>query len=171
MRYNDNTMIPQVADSALWFLYTTPAYCWYKNDASTKNSGALYNFYAVSSGILAPLGWHVATDAEFMGLLNLYGGQTQAASDAMREVGTTHWPAPNTGATNSSGFTGIPTGSRSNSFYPGGFYPDPTYTGQWWTSTAVNAGQGWFYDIGETWSEKFYSPNYGGMGVRCVRDY
>jgi uncharacterized protein (TIGR02145 family)/uncharacterized repeat protein (TIGR02543 family) len=176
-RFNDNTMIPLVTDSGSWFNSSSAAYCWYNNDPSYKNSwGAIYNFYAASSGKLAPTGWHVPTDAEWMALLNFYGGQTQAASDALRETGTAHWSAPNTGATNSSGFSAVPTGTRSNPYNPGGFFPDITIPGQpnagfWWTSTAVNAGQGWFYDVGETWSEKFYSPNYGGMGVRCVRDY
>ena len=47
------------------------------------------------------------------------------------EAGTGLWHAPNTGATNSSGFTGLPGGYRDND---GTFY-DIGYNGYWWSST------------------------------------
>ena len=66
-KYNDGTAIPLVTDSTAWTSLLTPAYCWYNYDATTyKNTyGALYNWYAVNTGKLAPIGWHVATDAEW----------------------------------------------------------------------------------------------------------
>ena len=169
-RYNDGTMIPEVTDNGTWNAYSSPAFCWYKNNATAyKNSyGALYNWYTASSGKLAPTGWHVAADAEWMAMFNYYTGQSQATSDALREAGTTHWPAPNTGATNSSGFTAIPTGTRFNN--GGGFSSDTTNWGAWWTSTA-NGGNGWFYDVEPTFCEQFYSSPNAGFSIRCVRDY
>ena len=52
----------------------------------------------------------------------------------MKETGTTHWFTPNTGATNESGFTGLPAGLRGS----GG--PEPLFNftgacGYYWSST------------------------------------
>jgi hypothetical protein len=48
----------------------------------------------------------------------------------MKDAGTAHWN-PNVGATNSSGFTGLPGGYRDfiGPFYSVGYY------GYWWSST------------------------------------
>jgi uncharacterized protein (TIGR02145 family) len=45
-----------------------PAYCYYNNTTnadSIKKFGALYNWYTVYTGKLAPAGWHVPTDSEW----------------------------------------------------------------------------------------------------------
>jgi hypothetical protein len=49
----------------------------------------------------------------------------------MKDAGTAHWNNPNVGATNSSGFTGLPGGYRDfiGPFYSVGYY------GYWWSST------------------------------------
>ena len=74
-RYNDGAPIPLVTDSAAWSLLTTPGYCWYNNDIANKNpNGALYNWFAVNTGKLAPTGWHVPTDAEWTILTTFLGG-------------------------------------------------------------------------------------------------
>jgi uncharacterized protein (TIGR02145 family) len=52
-------------------------------------------------------GWHLPTNAEYITLVTYLGGEN-GASYSLRETGTTHWTAPNTGATNSSGFTARP---------------------------------------------------------------
>ena len=70
-KYNDGTSIPIITDSYSWPDMTSAAYCWYNNDISNKNTnGALYNWYAVNSGKLAPSGWHIPSDAEFTILEN-----------------------------------------------------------------------------------------------------
>src|ERR1035437_3551657 len=55
-QYNDGTTIPNVTDITSWANLTTGAYSWYNNDAGTyKNTyGALYNWYTVNTGKLAP---------------------------------------------------------------------------------------------------------------------
>src|ERR1035437_1170072 len=44
-KFNDDTAIPNVTDDTSWGALTTPAYCWYNNDAATYKAtyGALYN--------------------------------------------------------------------------------------------------------------------------------
>ena len=104
-RYNDGSPIPFVTDSSSWSNLTTPGYCWYNNDTTNKNTyGALYNWFAVNTGKLAPTGWHVPTDDEWTTLTTYLGGES-IAGGKLKETGTTHWRTPNAGATNEIGFT------------------------------------------------------------------
>jgi uncharacterized protein (TIGR02145 family)/uncharacterized repeat protein (TIGR02543 family) len=167
--YNDGSSIPLVTDSTYWNR-TTHAYCWYGNNESNKTPyGALYNWYAVDHGGLAPKGWHVATYAEWELLLSNTGGYS-AAGGKLKEAGLTHWNTPNQGATNEFGFTALPGGWRENT----GTFSSLTTTGDWWTATAYpyNSTDVWekrmFYyytDVYEYGVDKKY-----GMSVRCVRD-
>src|ERR1035437_4904310 len=110
--YRNGDLIPEVTDGSAWSALTAGAWCWYNNDSATNAStyGKLYNWYAVNDPRgLAPTGWHVPSDAEWTTLSTCLGGNA-VAGGAMKETGTTHWTSPNTGATNSSGFTGLPGG-------------------------------------------------------------
>jgi uncharacterized protein (TIGR02145 family) len=93
---------------------TTPVYCWYNNEATTFKAtyGALYNWYAVNTGNICPLGWHVPSDAEFTTLTTFIDGN---AGGMLKETSTVHWTSPNTGATNEYGFTARPGGDRGGS--------------------------------------------------------
>ncbi len=65
-KFKDSTTIPQVTDSLVWSALTTPGYCYYNNLTTNKDKyGALYNWHTVSTGKLAPDGWHVPTDDEW----------------------------------------------------------------------------------------------------------
>lgn len=129
--YNDGSKIPIVTDSATWMGLSTGAYCYYKNDSLSNKAtyGALYNWYAVNTAKLAPTGWHVPTDAEWTTLTNYLGG-INVAGGKLKEVGTAHWSSPNTGATNESGFTALPSGYR----YELGFVEKGWMT-SFWSST------------------------------------
>jgi len=74
--YNDGTEIPIVTDKTEWLNLSTAAYCWYdNNDTIYKNTyGALYNWYAVNTEKLCPVGWHVTSNAEWITLAYLFGG-------------------------------------------------------------------------------------------------
>ncbi len=112
-KYRNGDPIANVTDNTAWKGLTTGAYCWYNNDATNKDTyGALYNWHAVSdSRAIAPAGWHVPTDAE-RAALDTYLGGSSVAGGPMKEAGLVHWTTPNTGATNSSGFTAVPAGYR-----------------------------------------------------------
>lgn len=132
-RYNDGTLIPLVTDPNLWINSTSAGYCWYNNDSLTYKDvyGALYNWYAVNTGKLAPTGWHVPTQAEWTTLANYLGG-IDLAGGKLKEEGTTHWNDPNTGASNETGFLALPGGYRSSL---NGTYVNNGNWGCWWTST------------------------------------
>jgi len=115
--YNNGDVIPNVTDQTAWNGLTTGALCAYDNDQNNvKTYGYLYNYYVISDprGI-CPAGWHVPSLAEWETLSQACGGDA-VAGGALKEAGTTHWDAPNTGATNSSGFTALPGGVRLDGF-------------------------------------------------------
>ncbi|HRZ42859.1 MAG TPA: FISUMP domain-containing protein [Bacteroidales bacterium] len=169
-KYNNGSAIPLVPDNNVWSTLSTPAYCWYNNDYSTYGSvhGALYNWFAVETGNLCPTGWHVPTDAEWTVLTDFLGG-SNVAGGPLKETGTTHWNTPNTGATNSSGFTALPGGLRSD--YDGLFKNIGIY-GYWWSSSAYSPTLFWgrvlcYNNSGVT---SGYDDNNYGLSVRCVKD-
>jgi uncharacterized protein (TIGR02145 family) len=109
--YNDGTPIPLVTDNTSWGALTSDGYCWYQNDEGTYKDtyGALYNAYAVSKRNLCPTGWHVPTEGQWLTLRDYLGGRAVAGGKLKSSTG---WSAPNSGADNSSGFTGLPGGTR-----------------------------------------------------------
>ncbi len=140
-KYNDGEDIPNVTNGTIWDGLTTPAYCWYNNDYSTYGSvyGALYNWYAVNTGKLCPVGWHVPSDAEWTQLTDFLGGES-VAGGKLKETGTTHWNSPNTGATNETSFTALPSGVRVGEVFSG-----IQFFGNWWSATEREFITSWLY--------------------------
>jgi uncharacterized protein (TIGR02145 family) len=167
--YNDGSPITPVTDNNVWGTLTTPAYCWYNNDADTyKNTyGALYNWYAVNTGKLCPAGWHVPSDAEWNTLVTYLGGDS-VAGGKLKEAGTAHWVTPNTGATNSSGFTALPAGSHYSN---GSFYYNGKY-GWWWSTTESSATKVWhmYVDYNTATISRTDAAKAIGFSVRCIKD-
>ena len=83
----------------------------------------------------------------------------------MKEAGYDHWNSPNTGATNSSGWTGLPGGYR----YSGGFdYDGITGTGGLLQSPVPT--HGYVYWTTSTTMSAEPQRRYYGFSARCVRD-
>jgi len=166
--FNDGTQIPNVMDNSAWCNLSTPGYCWYDNNISNKVSyGALYNWYAVNTGRLAPAGWHVSSDAEWTILLDYFGGEI-VAGGKLKETGFAHWSSPNSGATNETGFSALPGGLRASG--PGFSYLG--YYGYWWSSTDIDAGFAWRRHMGYDYSYSFRDDfnKKSGFSVRCLKD-
>jgi uncharacterized protein (TIGR02145 family) len=165
-RYNDGTSIPTGLSNAAWGAATNGAYSIYENDASNDTTyGKLYNWYAVNSGKLAPAGWHIPSDAEWTVLTDFLGGLAVAGGNMKSVAG---WKVPNTGATNNSGFTGLPAGYRN---YIGQFKDIGSY-GFFWSSNEDDTDNAWHRDLRYNYSGagKFSDYKEGGFSVRCVRD-
>lgn len=169
-RYNNGEIIPNITDSLAWSSLTTGARSYFDNDSSGNDSiyGPLYNWYAVSnSKKICPVGWHVPTDAEWTSVETFLGGSI-IAGGKMKESGTFHWLSPNTGATNSSGFTSLPGGCR---------YLDHTYqyineNGLWWTYTSFNSINAWsryMWYLNEG-VDRNPTPKKCGLNVRCIKN-
>jgi uncharacterized protein (TIGR02145 family) len=84
-----------------------------KNEANIDIYGYLYGWDTAQN--VAPSGWRLPTESEWMRLVNFLGG-TNVAGGKMKETGTTHWDESNMGADNSSGFTALPGGMYSPNF-------------------------------------------------------
>ncbi len=81
-------------------------------EEAVSNFGRLYNIRAVLNPRgLCPEGWHIPSRLEIESLVNFLGGPEVAGGKLKSiEVSTNSWRFPNTGATNSSGFTALPGG-------------------------------------------------------------
>ncbi len=165
VRYNDLTDIPLVTDDIEWSNLTSPGYCLYNNVVATY--GNLYNWFAVNTGKLCPVGWHVPADEEWTTLTTNLGGES-VAGGKLKEAGISHWASPNTGATNARGFVALPGGFRSYS----GVFSSITFEGNWWSSTSnpptIAMPRGMSYN-----SVGIYMPDFSkrsGFAVRCVKD-
>jgi len=148
---------------------TTPAYCWLDNNPTNKDVyGALYNWYAVNSGKLAPTGWHVSTAEDWKKLTKSVGGG--AGGGKLKEAGTAHWrySADMVINKNEYGFSARPGAYRfgSGRFFPAGLM------GCYWDSDSVDATSAWMREM----RDGTPSVNYGiveknfGLSVRCVKD-
>jgi len=168
-RYNDGTSIQLVTDTAAWRqLATSPGYCWYNNNVIIYGNtyGAMYNWYTVNTGKLAPTGWHVPTDAEWTILTVFLGGES-VAGGKLKETGFAHWLNPNTEATNETGFTAMGGGWRDR--YDGSSYKSLNEYGYWWSSTSGDGrGREINYYTGNVKRANYYA-NYG-FSVRCVKN-
>jgi uncharacterized protein (TIGR02145 family) len=178
--YANGDPIPNVTDNTAWTQLTTGAWAHYDNNASYENPyGKLYNWYAVSDPRnVCPTNWHVPTDAEWNTLVgyldptydpNAYGSQSVTAGGKMKSTGTQYWIAPNTGATNESGFSGLPGGNRYNG---GGYFGDLGDFGFWWSASESGAGDAWsrflFLSAADVQRSGYGKRN--GFSVRCLRD-
>jgi uncharacterized protein (TIGR02145 family) len=167
--FSDGTEIPLVDDNNTWAKLTTPAYSSYFNDQKGyKNTyGALYNWYAVSSGKLCPVGWHVASEEDWNVLIINQDGLMKAGG-RLKEKGTAAWKIPNTDATNETGFTALPGGYRS---FEGAFNYIGV-SGYWWTSTAYNESSVVFWNLrfrsGTIY--KYRGEKVCGFSVRCIKN-
>lgn len=166
-RYNDGTDIPLVTNQTEWSSLTSPGYCWYNNNEVNYKEpyGALYNWYVADTNIICPVGWHIPSLTEYNSLIEYFGG-TELAGGKLKEAGTKHWASPNEGATNESGFTGLPGGYRSSSF------DNIRLRGYIWSSTSQSSSLAYYlylYFITDNAYVNWFSKMIG-CSIRCIKD-
>ena len=186
-RYRNGDSIPNVTVAEVWTNLTTGGYCNYNNEpnlATNYGYGRLYNWYAVSDSCnLAPVGWHVSTDADWTTLENYlitngynYDGTKAGNFIAKSLAATTYWSTYSTigsigydlSKNNKSGFTALPGGYRVSN---GSFY-NIGYHAFWWTSTessSMNAVYRYLHYSSSSLSVYPDAKNWG-RSVRCVKD-
>jgi uncharacterized protein (TIGR02145 family) len=172
--YRNGDAIPTNLDDAIWQGTTSGAWAYYNNDASYACPyGKLYNGFACADARqLCPAGWHVPTDAEWTILTDFLGGEALAGGK-MKTTGTSEaatglWYSPNTGATNSSGFSGAPGGARGNL----GVYVYMGNNGYWWSSSEGTALNEWcrYLNYDDSLVDRNTYGKHAGFSVRCLRD-
>lgn len=156
---------------------TTPYYYVYGYDGTnvadakaTANYityGVLYNWEAAKAA--CPAGWHLPSDAEWTELIDYLGG-TSLAGGKLKEMGTTHWKSPNTGANNETGFRALPGGFRGHGIIPT-FY-NIGEEGMWWSSTGDHPAAAWQRQMRHNSSDVIRDDLLKELGfsVRCVKD-
>lgn len=164
-----NILIPIVTDPVMWSSVTTPARCWINNDSAGYHDvyGPLYNWYTLNFSEICPAGWHTPTHEDWSSMTAYLGG-TSIAGGKLKETGTLHWTSPNSGATNESGFTALPGGSRSAT--NGSFNP-PGNWGSFWSATEQSATVAYsrLLGFGTTIISSVNDNKHYGFSVRCVR--
>jgi uncharacterized protein (TIGR02145 family) len=164
--YQDGTNIER-ANLAFSRSVVLPSWCYYNYDISNDITyGKLYNGYAVNdSRNICPVGFRIPTRADFNTLNSFLGTN---AGGKLKEAGLSHWASPNTGATNSSGFTGLPGGYMGDAGSPSNI----TLQGYFWTSTSNGSTNYIRYlrsgDALFTESTAFVLA--GGASVRCIKN-
>ncbi len=165
---------------------TIEKYCYNNEEDSCSVYGGLYQWdemmQYVASGAdvqgICPTGWHLPTDDEWK-TMEMQLGMSQSEADytgwrgtdeggKMKEVGTAHWNSPNSAATNSSGFTALPGGSRSSS----GSFNSLGHLGHWWSSSELSGTYAWYrglsYAVGQVYRD--YGDKTYGYSVRCLKN-
>ena len=193
-QYADGSPISMVSDEAEWEALSaeTMAYCWYDNLTGYKDTtGALYTWAAAMNGFpgvdtipsgiqgVCPDGWHLPSDAEWK-VLEMTLGMSQADADKydwrgsdeggqLKEIGFSKWEMPNTGGSNSSGFTAVPGGFRGNK---GVFYSLGQYATFWTASEEGGTDKAWYRTLYFNYETVYRQYNFKSQGfsVRCVQD-
>ena len=144
---------------------TGNSWCYDDNSTNCNTYGRLYDWETALK--VCPRGWHLPSDDEWHVLTDYLGGET-VAGGKMKETGAVHWLSPNTGATNSSGFTALPGGYRSGN---GGFYylTDGAY---FWSSTENSSADAWYRLLAYNYQVviRYYYNKTNGFSCRCCQD-
>lgn len=185
--FNDGSPIPFDPATATWKDNTTPKYCLPRNTTNAaiiRRFGALYNFYAVETGKLAPKGWHVPSGEEWKTferylISNGYNhdGSTTGDKIAAAISARITWTSSTVDGAignrlsqnNRSGFAALGTGFRHES---GIFEPFGRYTG-WWTSTPASHDHAGMIDLHfneDKWSNAHHYRSACAYPVRLIRD-
>ncbi len=177
--YTNGDAIAFNLTNSQWQSITTGAWSNYDNNPAAECPyGKLYNWYAVSDPRgLCPIGWHVPTNNDWNILVSSLDAnanttctlctQSSVAGGALKSMGISYWEA-NVGATNSSGFSGLPSGFRSSN----GSYANAGFLGFYWSSTDYSVGNAYsrinYYNSTDIRSNG--NNKRSGFAVRCIQD-
>ena len=171
---------------------TLEKYCYDDDPANCEIYGGLYQWnemmqYTNTAGTqgICPDGWHIPTDYKWKVLEGTVDSQYPVgdpewddtwwrgldAGGNLKETGTTHWNSPNTGATNSSGFTALPSGYRNTS----GSFSYLGRKGQWWSSSELSDLNAWYRELAYNTDKSYRGSSYNyyktyGRSIRCIKN-
>lgn len=167
--YKNSQAVTNGNDASTWNSATEGLYCEFNGDsANAPKYGRLYNYNAaVNPAGICPAGWHLPTIEEWETMINHLGG-ILVAGGKLKAKGTEQWQAPNTDATNTSGFNALGSGFRVS---------DGTFEGlkkysSFWTATPYDSLTVWnftlAYSDGKVYKSNEEKPS--GKCIRCVKD-
>lgn len=181
-RFSNGDEIPYISPSDFsWSSTDSPAKTWFydswywdTDSASVVNAyGFLYNWYAINdSRNICPTGWRIPNLEDWGTLVNHLGGSEVAGGRMKSAVSEPNnhprWSLPNMGATNESGFTGLPGGVRSD----WGNFWDLGYYGFWWLAGQQTIDSGNSFSLGywDTFTSNYTEYKRAGLSVRCIAE-
>ena len=170
--FRNGEAIPEAKSEKEWVKAVEskqPAWCYYDNDIQNgKKYGKRYNCYAVNdSRGLAPKGYHIPSDAEWTVLTDFLGGEFKAGDKMKSKTGWQKNGKKSGNGNNSSGFNGLPGGSRYND----GPLSNIGMVGFWWSSTENDTSAAWYRLLGYYNGNVYRDFNrWEGYSVRCLKD-
>jgi len=199
LAYLPSVSPPHLGSETSPYYYVYDYYGTDVNTAKDSNNyhiyGVLYNWPAamngqassnsVPSGVqgICPSGWHLPSDEEWKILEgevdSIYGypdpiwdNPVWRGTDVggnLKETDTTHWSSPNTGATNSSGFTALPAGYR---YHNQGEFRGLGLGAHFITSAENGINTEWLRHLnyGRVMARRYNDYKSTGYSVRCLMD-
>lgn len=155
---NDGSSLSSSVAQYFVYGYTGTDVATAKATSNYNTYGVIYNFTA-STGA-CPTGWHLPSETEWQNLAYTVGYPDPGSK--LKEAGTAHWNAPNTGATNSSGFTAL----------PGGLFDGTSFSGIGEYTYFIESQMGNIWGLAyNNWgfTQSYSYTNYTGS-IRCIRD-
>ncbi len=188
-KYNDGTLIPLDASGTTtgnvgetWSGRTTGARTVYEhNNTYLTTYGYLYNWYAATdSKKICPVGWHVPDLPEWNIFLktldpsaaNIVNPGLQSSSAGGKIKTPTGW-ASSSNPSNSTGFSGLPAGTRYGTGFGPGFFNDLTDHTYWWsTTTNANNTSAWDISIWDSANDldAYLESLDSGNSIRCLKN-
>jgi uncharacterized protein (TIGR02145 family) len=152
----------------LYPLYEITDYNLYQIPEEIKDWSQLHFQDSIGLQGICPSGWHLPAPAEWNELIDFLGGES-VAGGKMKEAGTLHWIYGNTGADNSSGFSGLPGGYYLNDYNS---YSSVGWTANFWSCPPVDTSSAYSWILG--WSDVSIGHNISQaldlLSGRCLRD-
>lgn len=195
--YRDSTEIPYIITDYDWATAEGPAFNWWNHDeenAKVNNFGGLYNWFAVETDNICPLGWHVPSQDEWHEFIfyiaangynydgSIYEGTNieaagskigKALAEKSNWLETTYgeeWAiGKDMQLNNATGFNGIGADGR----YMGtGVFLDAYFICNWWSSDLEDDGWAWTYFMFTEKAFLFETAYFveGGYSVRCIQN-
>jgi uncharacterized protein (TIGR02145 family) len=166
---------------------TLEKYCYNNNSANCTTYGGLYQWAeavqyqdgasnttspnpAFTGNVrgICPTGWHLPSVAEWSSLETTLGGLVVAGGALKSTSGL--WISPNSGATNSSGFSALPAGNRG----PSGPFGNTGRGAYFWSPTPDVSGNSHaaVYNLLYNWGGSTFTGNSKstGFSARCTQD-
>jgi uncharacterized protein (TIGR02145 family) len=179
--YRNGDAILTNLDNSAWQNTTDGAWAYLFNDQSNECPyGKLYNWYTIqdSRGV-CPIDWHVPSEEEWIELYEFLATfpNTFLSSNPdfqLQSTGGTYWDmncqfGVNANATNTSGFSALAGGARTES---GQYSRFLCASALFWGSSDINSDA--YYRILEAgvgnWGGGFYGDKNQGFSIRCIKD-
>jgi len=177
--FNDGVPITEWVFGDNWFENggTFPYYQWaetgdlnnlYPDPLPFDFYGALYNEAAIASGKLAPIGWRIPTEQDFLELENHIANNGQSGQEAIALKSTSGWVSSIGNGTDDYGFNGLPNGYAA----AGGTATGAQVISSWATTDVNVANQ--TRRIVQLYNQDtilyFDNAIQLGAGIRCIKE-